>query len=95
MAVLVNPDHKILEEIKNLPFDYYQLYDCSPDRVKLIKKEYNKKIITAFTIENKEDIYQYELFKDISDIYLFDSKGYEKSMSFDHSLIENITLIKR
>tara|TARA_B100001057_G_scaffold61467_1_gene54858 strand:+ start:7161 stop:7790 length:630 start_codon:yes stop_codon:yes gene_type:complete len=90
VAVLVNPDHKILEEIKNLPFDYYQLYNCSPDRVKLIKKEYNKKIITAFTIENKEDIYQYELFKDISDIYLFDSKGYEKSMSFDHSLIENI-----
>ena len=90
VAVLVNPNHKILEEIKNLPFDYYQLYDCSPDRVKFIKKEYNKKIITAFTIENKKDIYQYELFKDISDIYLFDSKGYEKSMSFDHSLIENI-----
>ena len=90
MAVLVNPDNIILEEIKNLPFDYYQLYDCSPDRVKFIKKEYNKKIITAFTIKNKEDINQYELFKDISDIYLFDSKGYEKSMSFDHSLIENI-----
>ena len=90
VAVLVNPDHKILEEIKNLPFDYYQLYDCSPDRVRFIKKEYNKKIITAFTIKNKEDINQYELFKDISDIYLFDSKGYEKSMSFDHSLINNI-----
>ena len=90
VAVLVNPDYKILEEIKNLPFDYYQLYDCSPDRVRFIKKEYNKKIITAFTIKNKEDINQYELFKDISDIYLFDSKGYEKSMSFDHSLIENI-----
>ena len=90
VAVLVNPDYKILEEIKNLPFDYYQLYDCGPDRVRFIKKEYNKKIITAFTIKNKEDINQYELFKDISDIYLFDSKGYEKSMSFDHSLIENI-----
>ena len=76
VAVLVNPDHKILEEIKNLPFDYYQLYNCSPERVKLIKKEYNKKVITAFTIENKEDINQYELFKDMSDIYLFDSKGY-------------------
>ena len=90
VAVLVNPDHKILEEIKNLPFDYYQLYDCSPERVRFIKKEYNKKIITTFTIKNKEDVNQYELFKDISDIYLFDSKGYEKSMSFDHSLIENI-----
>ena len=90
VAVLVKPNNYILEKIKNLPFDYYQLYDCSPDRVRFIKKEYNKKIITAFTIENKKDIYRYELFKDISDIYLFDSKGYEKSMSFDHSLIENI-----
>ena len=23
---------------------------------------------------------------DVTDIYLFDSKGYEKSLSFDHSL---------
>ena len=26
----------------------------------------------------------------MADIYLFDSKGYEKSMSFNHALIENI-----
>ena len=26
VAVLVNPEKDILEEIKNLPFDYYQLY---------------------------------------------------------------------
>ena len=26
----------------------------------------------------------------MTDIYLFDSKGYEKSMTFDHSLIEKI-----
>ena len=25
----------------------------------------------------------------MTDIFLFDSKGYEKSMSFDHKLIEN------
>ena len=30
------------------------------------------------------------MYKDVSDIYLFDSKGYEKSMSFDHTFIENI-----
>ena len=29
------------------------------------------------------------MFQDITDIYLFDSKGYEKSMSFDHKLIED------
>ena len=35
-----------------------------------------------------------KIYKDIADIYLFDSKGYEKSMSFDHSLIENIKFNK-
>ncbi len=90
VAVLVNPKKGILEEIKNLPFDYYQLYDCSVDKIRSIKNTYNKKIITALTIENSEDVKNYQLYKDVSDIYLFDSKGYEKSMSFNHTLIENI-----
>ena len=29
VAVLVKPDEDILEEIKHLPFDYYQIYDLS------------------------------------------------------------------
>jgi phosphoribosylanthranilate isomerase len=29
VAVLVKPDQTILEEIKHLPFDYYQIYDCT------------------------------------------------------------------
>ena len=94
VAVLVKPNNKILEEIKNLPFDYYQLYDCSPDEIKNIKKKYMKKIITALTIKNKSDVDKYKLFLDITDIYLFDSKGYEKSQGFDHDLIKNIKLSK-
>ena len=90
VAVLVNPEKDILEEIKNLPFDYYQLYDCSVDKMLSIKNTYYKKIIAALTIENSEDVKNYQLYKDVSDIYLFDSKGYEKSMSFNHSLIEDI-----
>ena len=90
VAVLVNPEKGILEEIKNLPFDYYQLYNCSVNKIRSIKNNYNKKIITALTIENSEDVKNYQLYKDVSDIYLFDSKGYEKSMSFNHTLIENI-----
>ena len=90
VAVLVDPEKDILEEIKNLPFDYYQLYDCDVDKILSIKNTYNKKIITALTIENSEDVKNYQLYKDVSDIYLFDSKGYEKSMSFNHTLIENI-----
>ena len=31
VAVLVKPDKNDLEKIKDLPFDYYQIYDCNPD----------------------------------------------------------------
>ena len=95
VAVLVKPSNEILEKIKNLNFDYYQIYDSSPGEIQLIKKKYNKKIITAFTIEKFEDIEKYKLYKDVADIYLFDSKGYEKSLSFDHSLLKDIKFDKK
>ena len=94
VSILVDPNDKILEQIKDLPFDYYQLYKCTPKKTKAIKKRYNKKIITALTIENISDVNKYKLYKDIADIYLLDGKGYEKSVSFDHSLIENINFGK-
>ncbi len=95
VAVLVKPDQEILEKIKNLPFDYYQLYDCAPEQISSIKKTYNKKIITAFTIKDKSDLEGYKNFHDVSDIYLFDSKGYEKSETFDHNLITEIKFNKK
>ena len=94
VAVLIKPNNKILEEIKNLPFDYYQLYDCTPDEIKRIRQKYQKKIITAFTIKDESDVNEYKSFFGITDIYLFDSKGYEKSQKFDHALIKNIKLNK-
>jgi phosphoribosylanthranilate isomerase len=94
VAVLVKPDKKILEEIKNLPFDYYQVYDCNPKEIKDIKEIYNKKIITAFTVQSLDDVKKYNLYSDVSDIFLFDSKGYEKSISFEHELIKNIKFNK-
>ena len=95
VAVLVKPDQKILDEIKDLPFDYYQIYDCNPVEIKMIKEKYNKKIITAFTIQNLEDVKKHILYKEVTDIYLFDSKGYERSMSFKHSLIKDLKLNKK
>jgi len=94
VAVLVRPDEIILEEIKHLPFDYYQIYDSTPDEIKKIKQKYNKKIITALTIKDETDVEKYQLFSEETDIYLFDSKGYEKSMAFDHSLIEKVKINK-
>ena len=94
VAVLVKPDEDILEKIKHLPFDYYQIYDCAPKEIKEIKQKYNKKIITALTIKDETDVEKYQLFSEVTDIYLFDSKGYEKSVAFDQSLIKKIKITK-
>jgi len=90
VSVLVNPDDVILEKIKNLDFDYYQLYDVNPNRTKEIKSKFKKKIITALTISSKDDVIKYKGYSEISDIILFDSKGYHKSESFDHSLLDDV-----
>ena len=91
VSVLVDPNDETLEKIKDLNFDYYQLYDVNPEKTTLIKKKYKIKIITALTIENKDDIEDYKKFESISEIILFDSKGYEKSVGFDHKLLNNVS----
>ena len=90
-SVLVKPTDEILEKIKNLNFNYYQLYDVSPERTKEIKFKYKIKIITAITISNKNDVNKYKNYTNISDIILFDSKGYHKSESFDHKLLNGVS----
>ena len=89
-SVLVNPNKEILEKIKDLNFDYYQLYDVSPKRTQEIKLKYKMKIITAITVSSKDDVNKYKDYLNISDIILFDSKGYHKSESFDHSLLDEV-----
>ena len=90
VAVLVSPNDLFLEKIKNLNFDYYQLYDVSPEKTQKIKKIYNKKIITSLTIENKKDVEKYKDYQNDSEIINFDSKGYEQSIAFDHELLKDI-----
>ena len=79
-SVLVSPTNEILEKIKDLNFDYYQLYDVSPERIKT----------SAITVSNLQDVEKYKDYSEISDIILFDSKGYHKSESFDHSLLKDV-----
>ena len=90
VSVLVNPNDAILEKIKDLNFDYYQLYDVDPERTKEIKSKYKIKIITAITVSSKDDVIKYKEYSDISDVILFDSKGYHKSESFDHNLLNEV-----
>ena len=94
VAVLVNPKKDILEKLKDLPFDYYQIYDCSPNEIKSIKVKYNKKIIITITVSKGNDVLKYQEYEDLADIILFDSKGYEKSLSFDHKLIKGLKINK-
>ena len=90
VSVLVNPNNEILEKIKKLKFDYYQLYDVNPEKTKLIKEKYKIKIISALTINKNKDVDKYKKYQAISDIILFDGKGYEKSFGFDHRFLNNI-----
>ena len=76
--------------MKSLNFDYFQLYDVSPEKTNLIKEKYKIKIISALTIEDKKDVEKYKEYQLISDIILFDSKGYEKSIGFDHKLLNDV-----
>ena len=95
IAVLVKPNKDILNKIKDLPFDYYQIYDCTAAKIKSIKKKYNKKIIVAITVNNKNDVLKHQEYKDIADMILFDGEGYEKSLSFNHQLIKDLKLDKK
>mgnify|MGYP001399782347 FL=1 len=90
VAVLVKPTAKELKKISILPFDYYQIYDLKNDEIKLIKEKYKINIIVAITVKDKKDVLIHNNYKDVADIFLFDSKGYEKSMSFDHKLIKDL-----
>ena len=90
VSVLVNPTNEILEKIKDLNFDFYQLYDVDAERTKEIKFKYKKKIITAITVSCKDDVAKYKDYSKISDIILFDSKGYHESQSFDHYLLDEV-----
>ena len=90
VAVLVDPNDSFLEKIKNLNFDYYQLYDVSPEKTKIIKGKYNKKIITSLAIKNNKDVEKYKDYQNNSEIINFDSKGYEQSIGFDHALLKDI-----
>ena len=90
VAVLVKPTDEDLEKISTLPFDYYQIYNLNNDQIKLIKKKYKINIIVAITVKDKNDVLMYNNYKNVADIFLFDSKGYEKSMSFDHKLIKDL-----
>ena len=91
VAVLVKPESSFVEKIKN-QFDYLQVYETSPSKVKEIKLISNKKIIQAIKVKKEEDINLYKQYIGVADEFLFDSSTMEKSSVFDWSYLKNIEI---
>ena len=91
VAVLVRPKISFVEKIKN-QFDYLQVYETSPSKVKELKLISNKKIIQAIKVKKREDINLYKQYIGIADKFLFDSSAMEKSSVFDWSYLKNIEI---
>ena len=90
---MVKPSFKELEKFSKLNLDYFQLYgDYDSETLINIKNRFNKKIITTIQVKKKIDIEAYKKIEDGSDIILWDSTGYEKSLNWNHDWIKNIKI---
>ena len=93
VGVLVQPNLEELKKFSQLNLDYFQLYGQYDSKSLIdIKKEFQKKIITTIQVKNKLDIENYKKVEDESDIILWDSTGYEKSVTWNHSWIKDIKI---
>ena len=89
VGVLVDPTIDEIKKFSTLNIDYFQIYgNFSSEQIKLIKSEYNKKIIMALQIKEQKDILKYKTYEDIVDIILFDSSGLHRSLTWDYNWIK-------
>ena len=93
VGVLVEPSLEELKKFSQLNLDYFQLYGQYDNKsLENIKNKFKKKVIAAIQVKSKSDIEIYKNLQDASDIILWDSSGYEKSLSWNHSWIKNIKI---
>ena len=92
VGVLVEPTIEQLNQFSELNFDYFQLYgNFHPDELISIKDKFKKKIISSIQVKKKEDINKYKLVENNSDIILWDSSGYEESLSWDYNWLNTVS----
>ena len=93
VGVLVKPSLEELNKFSKLNLDYFQLYgEYNSKLLANTKKKFKKKIITTIQVTNKNDIDTYKNIEDESDIILWDSSGYEKSLGWNYNWIKNIKI---
>ena len=94
VAVIVNETDQFIEYIKN-DFDTLQLHgDEDLNRVKELKKKYNKKIIKAIKVTDENSAKRFQQFEDEVDMFLFDSPAMEKSAKFNWQILQNLKITK-
>ncbi len=94
IAVIVNETDQFIEYIKN-DFDTFQLHgDEDLNRIKELKKKYNKKIIKAIKITDENSAKTSQQFEDEVDMFLFDSPAMEKSAKFNWQILKNLKITK-
>ena len=87
--MLVDPTIDEIKTFSSLNIEYFQIYgNFSAEQIKLIKLEYNKKIIMALQIKEQQDILKYKTYKNIADIILFDSSGLHRSLTWNYNWIK-------
>ena len=94
VAVLVNETDQFIEYIKN-DFDTFQLHgDEDLNRIKELKKKYNKKIIKAIKVTDENSAKTYSQYGNEVDMFLFDSPAMEKSAKFDWQILPKLKITK-
>ncbi len=93
VGVLVKPTQEELKKFSKLNLDYFQFYgEFNSAQLAKIKDKFKKKIISTIQVKKKEDINKYKAIENGADIVLWDSSGYEESLSWDYSWLEPISL---
>lgn len=94
VAVLVNPDFNLLEEInKKIVPDFFQFHGQEDVNFLIeVKKKFPKtKIIKAFRIINSSDFTSVINFEDIADFFLFDGTSPGSGKSFNWEILKNFS----
>ena len=93
VGVLVEPSEEELNKFSKLNLDYFQLYGkYNVSRLIEIKEKFKKKLISTIQVKNKDDISGYKLVEAGSDIILWDSSGYEKSLGWDFRWLKTVSI---
>ena len=100
VAVTVNPDDKLLDDLSRIGFQYIQLHGQETlEIVKRIKLNYDFKIIKAFGISSSEDLEELIKYEPVVEYFLLDSPPQANVQGgtghrFDWKIIENLSTSK-